>query len=108
MGGAALVGWGIAKTRGLWFVDGLDVKEPIQLADGLSALLAGVAMVASAAALLIRRHALPGIAVATLAFAALLSASPGSVRALDHTHAHVSTEPAARRPAPRVRPQRTH
>jgi len=83
---AALGGWIIAKRWGLWFIDGLSEKEPIQLADGLCALLAGVTMLAASAALLVRRHALPRAAVVLLSLAALLSASLGTVRALDHQH----------------------
>jgi hypothetical protein len=95
IGAAALGGWVIAKRWGLWFIDGLNEKEPIQLADGLCALLAGVTMLTAAAALLIRRRALPRAAVALLSLAALLSASPGTVRALDHHHpGTVSAEPA--------------
>ncbi len=34
-------GWVLAKTNGISFVDGLDVAEPVQTADGLAAGLAG-------------------------------------------------------------------
>jgi hypothetical protein len=95
LGAVAVGGWVMAKRWGLWFVDGLDDKEPIQLADGLCAALAGVAMVTSAAALLVRRRALPQLVVILLSCAALLSASPGTVRALDHHHGTATSEVAS-------------
>lgn len=42
--GAALVGWIMAKTSGISFVDGLEASEPTQWADGLCAALAAVAV----------------------------------------------------------------
>ena len=93
LGGAALAGWVLAKAWGIWFIQGLNDKEPVQLADGLCALLAGVTLVTSTAALLVRHRVLPRAVVVALSLAALLSASPGTVRALDHQHTH--TEVAA-------------
>src|SRR4051794_30252513 len=48
---AAVAGWVLAKTSGISFISGLDVAEPMQLADGAAALLAAVATIASAGAL---------------------------------------------------------
>ena len=44
----AFGGWVLAKTSGISFVDGLDVSEPIQWADGAAAALALVAMLVAA------------------------------------------------------------
>jgi hypothetical protein len=43
--GVAVVGWAVAKTKGIGFIDGLETAEGIQWADGLAALLATVAVV---------------------------------------------------------------
>jgi len=59
LGLAAVAGWALAKSVGLPFVDGLDVPEPIQLADVSAAVLAllvtgcaGLALVGRTAAAL--------------------------------------------------------
>lgn len=44
---ALVAGWVAAKVHGLTFIDGLDVKEPLQAADGLAAVLAVVAVAAA-------------------------------------------------------------
>ena len=41
----AVVGWAVAKTKGIGFIDGLETAEGIQWADGLAALLATLAVV---------------------------------------------------------------
>ena len=46
----AVVGWAVVKTVGIGFVDGLDVAEPIQTADGLAAGLALAAVLVAASA----------------------------------------------------------
>jgi hypothetical protein len=86
----ALAGWLLAKTTGVGFIDGLDVKESPQFADSLAAGLAAVAIVGALVALAgriswaARPHpALVGVAaVSTLALAV-----PGMVSAGSHTHA---------------------
>ena len=50
LGVGALVGWALAKTVGLPPIGGLDVAEPVQLADGLAAVLALAALVLAALA----------------------------------------------------------
>jgi hypothetical protein len=53
VGLGAVAGWALAKTTGVPFVPGLDVAEPVQLADGVAAALALTA--AGLAALGLRR-----------------------------------------------------
>jgi hypothetical protein len=86
---AALGGWVLAKTSGIGFVDGLDVKESVQFADSLAAALAAVAVTGALVALAGRltwvarpRPALVGVAaVATMGLALSGMVSTGS-------HAH--------------------
>jgi hypothetical protein len=86
----ALGGWVLAKTTGIGFIEGLDVKESPQFADSLAAGLAAVAVVGALLALAGRptwasrpRPALVGVAaVATLAIAV-----PGMVSTGSHSHA---------------------
>jgi hypothetical protein len=88
---AALGGWILAKTSGIGFVTGLDVREDPQFADTLAAALAVVAIVGALVVLLPglsarlsgRRPALVGVsAVAVLALTV-----PGMVAAGSHSHA---------------------
>ncbi|HEX6567612.1 MAG TPA: hypothetical protein VF015_00530, partial [Acidimicrobiales bacterium] len=86
----ALAGWLLAKTSGIGFVEGLDVKESAQFADSLAAGLAAVAVVGAALALAERlswaarpHPALVGAAAA--ATVALLV--PGMVTTGSHEHA---------------------
>jgi hypothetical protein len=80
----------LAKTNGIWFVDGLDVAEPVQTADGLAAGLAIVAVLAAGALLLgVGIRALsrsPLITGSTAVLVAALSV-PGMLAAGTHTHA---------------------
>ena len=84
---AALVGWLLAKTTGVPYVDGLRAAEPIQLADAAAAALALVAGLLAALALGSRSPAaglrLPlwPAAVAVTAAAALAASTVGA-------HAH--------------------
>src|SRR4051794_17734037 len=103
---AAVVGWVLAKSRGISFIAGLDEVEPIQLADGAAALLAAVATIGAAGALApsgaIRRTA----SAAASRFVPLLAALsvtaltiPSMVAAGNHHHAegeagHVHTTAA--------------
>lgn len=88
-----LVGWGVAKTnsRGIWFVEGLDVKEAVQTADGLAAGLAVVAVLGGLAGVLgLGRRQLaasPMLVTGTAVLAALL-AVPGMLAAGSHDHAN--------------------
>jgi hypothetical protein len=94
-----LVGWTLAKTRGLTFIDGLETKEKIQLADGFCATLEGVTLLASGAALFVRRRLLPISVISVLVTGMAFAMIPGTSAALDHQHSHatttVKTEPAA-------------
>lgn len=89
----ALVGaWIVAKTKGLWFVSGLDVKEPVQFADGLAAALAFVSLVA---ALIVAVRGRRGAARPLLTYGVVIAlvalALPGMVEAGNHVHSHGST-----------------
>lgn len=88
--GGALVGWILAKTSGIGFVDGLDTKESAQFADSLAAGLAAVAIVGALLTLagriswVSRPHpALVGVAAA----ATLVLVVPGMVKTGGHSHA---------------------
>ncbi len=84
---ALLAGWVLAKTRGIGFVDGLDHKEPVQLADGLCAGLAGVTMMFTAHSLAGWRLPGRGRALAAVAVVgAAVAAYPGMVNAAYHHH----------------------
>jgi hypothetical protein len=94
IGGLAVAGWVVAKADGIGFINGLDDKEPIQLADGLCALLAAITMTASALALLGRRLLLPRVVVAVVSAVILVAAAPGTVAALNHEHTHAEAASA--------------
>jgi len=91
-------GWVLAKTKGISFIDGLEVSEPPQMADGMAAGLALLSVVAvgaqlvSYADLAIRRSPLftgaAAITVAALAVPGMLAAGshPPSHGAAGHTH----------------------
>ena len=49
---AAFVGWVMAKTSGISFIDGFDVAEGVQFADFAAAMLAAVAVIGAIAAVL--------------------------------------------------------
>ena len=85
---ALLVGWIMAKSGGISFVDGLEAKEAMQFPDGLAAVFAVVAVLGTVLAL-IRPKALAVrsviASVAALAVAGLTL--PGMVAAGSHRHA---------------------
>jgi hypothetical protein len=96
---AAIGGWVMAKTSGISFVTGLDVKESVQFADAVAAGLAAVAVVGALAALVggLALAARPHPAVVGVATVAVLAlAVPGMVRTGTHSHTggHDSTETA--------------
>jgi hypothetical protein len=96
---AAIGGWIMAKTSGITFVTGLDVKESVQFADAVAAGLAAVAVVGALAALAgrVSLTARPHPAVVGVAAVAVLAlAVPGMVRTGSHSHAggHGHTETA--------------
>lgn len=96
--GGALAGWALAKTSGIGLIDGLDQAEDVQLADGVAAALAAVALVGAVRALLTaligpprpaRRRLAPAPALlhvfATVAVAAV--SVTAMVSAGSHSHA---------------------
>jgi hypothetical protein len=94
LGGLANIGifagWVLAKIDGISFIDGLDVKEPVQTADGLAAGLAAVAVLAAVATTVRLRgrrlSASPLLASGTAVLVAVL-AVPGMLAAGSHSHA---------------------
>jgi hypothetical protein len=93
----ALGGWVLAKTAGIAFISGLDVVEPVQLADGLAAALAAAAVLTSLPMILsigrVQLERLTRVRTAG-ALAVGLLALPGMVAAGNHTHAHSETAAA--------------
>jgi hypothetical protein len=86
---AALVGWVLAKTRGIDFVEGLEAKEAVQFADAVAAGFAAVAIVGALLALVGRipwstRPTPTLIGVAAVATVALVV--PGMVKTGSHEH----------------------
>jgi hypothetical protein len=95
-GAAALCGWLVVKNKGVDFV-GLPRETP-QFVDTLCAILAGVVLIASEGALLVKRR-IPVIPVALLSVIALVALVPGSASAVNHRHSsatatHVDAPPA--------------
>jgi hypothetical protein len=84
--GAALLGWVMAKTSGIGFVDGLDQVERVQLPDAAAALLAAVA-VAAAITLLIARYRPPRLVHLGAVLAVTALAVPSMVATGSHRHA---------------------
>ena len=92
LGAVAVAGWALAKTAGVWFVDGLDRAEAVQAADGIAVALAAASAGLAVGALVTRRSpsawipsggALAGATagIAAVAFVALVTAG-------SHVHAH--------------------
>jgi hypothetical protein len=95
LGNLALVGgWVLAKTatNGIWFVTGLDSKEPVQWADGLAAGLAMMAVVGVAIAALNRWRMPIGEALTrVLALPVVVLTLTGMIAAGSHQHSHDAT-----------------
>jgi hypothetical protein len=95
MGGGNLLcvgAWIMAKRSGISFINGLEIPEPVQFADGACAALAEVSFLASAAYLLVRaplprRPILGGALVVLIAGMGL----PGMLAAGRHVHSHGTT-----------------
>ena len=89
LGLAAVAGWALAKSVGLPFVAGLDVPEPVQLADVSAAVLAVLAAVCAGLAAAGRAAvALPTwVAVGAVTSFAVV----GTVATSGHVHAHAAT-----------------
>ena len=105
---AAATGWGLAKTSGIPFVDGLDAKEPVRTADTLAAALAVVMLAGAALALLARRRAFPKLLTTAAAIAIVSVAAPGTVAAVDHPHNVGHTLPDGTVPVPSAVPPRAY
>ncbi|MCU1602016.1 MAG: hypothetical protein JWO22_2725 [Frankiales bacterium] len=88
VGLAAAVGWAIAKSVGLPFVDGLQTPEALQVSDVSAAVLAALGTVCAAAATGRSR----GLAVPVWAVALplALATGVGTVSTSNHTHAGVA------------------
>lgn len=87
---AAVVGWVMAKTGGISFIDGLDVEESAQFADTTAAVLAGIIVIAALTAFFLHNPqswfgslAFTGTALAMAVVTAFAMVSAGS-------HAHAS------------------
>jgi hypothetical protein len=103
LGLGALVGWGLTRTTGIGFVDGLEASASPQLADAAAALLATVSAGAAFSGLVAGRQpierprlALPLLAAAALAVPAMVDAGThGSTASGGHAHggAHVAAAP---------------
>jgi hypothetical protein len=89
----AFGGWLVAKTSGISFVEGLEESEGVQFADGLSAGLAVVAVLAGLAAVLPRLARIgsqgvgPQLVVGAATVATIALVLPGMVTATSHNHA---------------------
>jgi hypothetical protein len=86
---AAVGGFVLAKTSGIWFVAGLDEAEGVQLADGMAAALAGVAVIGVVVALASGMR-MSNLTQSTLFMGALVTALltvPAMVAAGSHSHA---------------------
>jgi hypothetical protein len=86
---AAFVGWVMAKTSGIGFIDGFEASETIQFADFTAAMFAAVAVIGAViyAATGMRASSLgrPALAVAAVVTTAI--AVPAMVSAGSHSHA---------------------
>lgn len=82
LGVVAVTGWLLAKARGIWFIGGLDGKEPIRLADGAAAALGAASTAFAVAAAALRRAHVPRLLASLLVLAALAPAAPASAAAL--------------------------
>lgn len=89
IGLAAVGGWALAKTFGLPFIAGLDVPEPIQLADASCAALAAIATVAALAAL--GRGIGPQVKSWVFVVGLTAVATLGTISTSGHEHAHAGT-----------------
>ncbi len=89
-GAAALGGWILAKRSGISFIDGLDTAEPVRASDALAAAFAGITLLGSGLAFLVRRG-LPKFAVGASVAALVAISVPGASGAVEHEHEHDET-----------------
>jgi hypothetical protein len=87
---AAFVGWIIAKTNGISFIDGLEDAEHAQFADTTAAVFAAIAVLAAIAALVWRNPQawFGSLAFSVVAVIVAVITAFGMVSAGSHTHAH--------------------
>jgi hypothetical protein len=87
---ALIAGWVLAKNRGISFVDGLEIAEPVQTADGLAAGLAIASVLGVVMAALRGRRLLAPSRLLTGSFGVAIAAVSigGMVSAGSHQHAH--------------------
>jgi hypothetical protein len=83
-----VAGWLLAKTKGIGFIDGLESVEKVQFADGLSAVLATIAVAGAFIAVLAptvssRRRSVTSVVVAGIVGLTF----PGMADAAGHHHA---------------------
>jgi hypothetical protein len=86
---AAFVGWVMAKTSGIGFIDGLDVAEKAQFADFAAAMLAAVAVIGAVAFAVTGMRA-SSLGRPALALGAVITTAitvPAMVAAGSHSHA---------------------
>jgi hypothetical protein len=86
---AAFVGWVMAKTSGIRFIDGLDVAEKAQFADFAAAMLAAVAVIGAVAFAVTGMRA-SSLGRPALALGAVITTAitvPAMVAAGSHSHA---------------------
>ncbi|MBX7070645.1 MAG: hypothetical protein K1X38_14765 [Microthrixaceae bacterium] len=106
LGAVSVLGWLVAKTIGIGFVDGLEIAEPVQWADGVAAGLAAVAALSAAAwwrtarsyqssAMPIRLARRPVsiavVAIAVVGLSAMNAAATHHHAGEDHSHADGET-----------------
>lgn len=109
---AALAGWLMAKTTGIGFVPGLEDAERVQLADGLAAGLAAIALGCALATLAGPRRvavhpALGAALTVTLAVAIAAATVAGVTAAPGHAHGGEHAAASATRVSPH-RAARSH
>lgn len=84
--GAAVGGWITTRIAGISWIDGLEVRESVQLADSLCAGLGIVAATVALSALLVGERELPQVRLALPSFAILLLVLPAMWNGASHLH----------------------
>lgn len=83
----AVIGWLLTRTTGIGFIDGFDTAESIQTADALCALLAMLAVVATAPRVTLARV---GLTRTMAPVVAVILAVPAVYATANHQHDHGS------------------
>ena len=94
LGLGAFAGWLLAKTAGISFIEGLEVAEPVQWADGLCAGMALTGGLFAAVSLRPRKEGaslVPQFPMSIVAIAVTALSVAGMVTASTHNHAHGET-----------------